>query len=54
MLSWLKGLCCRMGWHAIDRTSVHTSPRDPLGFLRFARCRWCGYEGQVDGQGNLF
>jgi len=42
--------CGRMGWHShphfettgFDGASVH------------ARCEWCGYEGMIDSQGNLF
>ncbi len=47
---------CWIGWHShsffrrdggfesvsFDGASVH------------ARCRWCGYEGMIDSQGNLF
>lgn len=47
----LKRLFCKIGWHSFlggfeimgfDGCSVH------------ARCRWCGYEGMIDSQGNLF
>lgn len=40
---------CRMGRHShtydtvrFDGASVH------------AKCKWCGYEGMVDSQGNMF
>lgn len=47
--------CCKhLGWHSIDRSTVHKDPNDPLRFLTFARCKICGYEGQIDSQGNLF
>jgi len=48
MLKVGKRLYCRMGWHgprknvSFDGCSVH------------ARCDWCGYEGMIDSQGNLF
>lgn len=51
MLDWLKQICCKMGWHSyfigfdiqyFDGCSAH------------ARCKWCGYEGMIDSQGNLF
>lgn len=45
----LQKFYCRIGWHShtydtvgFDGASVH------------AKCRWCGYEGMVDSQGNLF
>ena len=41
--------CKVMAWHSrnyettsFDGCSVH------------ARCKWCGYEGMIDSQGNLF
>ena len=44
--------CKHLGWHSpID---LHKLPEDPLQFLIFAKCKWCGYEGQIDSQGNLF
>jgi hypothetical protein len=48
---FMKRFYCRMGWHSFpagfestgfDGCSVH------------ARCKWCGYEGMIDSQGNLF
>jgi len=44
----LKYIICWFGWHGptiyefFDRCSVH------------ARCKWCGYRGMIDSQGNLF
>lgn len=51
MKKLLKRLFCKIGWHSF-----------PVGFegIEFdgcsmhSRCRWCGYEGMVDSQGNLF
>lgn len=47
----MKRFFCWIGWHSFwsgyewigfDGASVH------------ARCKWCGGEGMVDSQGNLF
>jgi len=51
IMRWVKGIFCKMGWHAF-----------PVGFesigfdgcSEHARCKWCGYEGMIDSQGNLF
>jgi len=53
-MKWIKKMFCKIGWHKIDKNSRHNHPHDPLKFLVFAKCKWCGYEGQVDSQGNLF
>ena len=50
----IKQFFCWIGWHSIGYECVHKKADDPLQFLTFARCRWCGFEGQVDSQGNLF
>ena len=49
-----KFYCKIMSWHSKSYDDVHKDPKDPLQFLDFAKCKWCGYEGQVDSQGNLF
>ena len=52
----IKRFHCWMGWHSSwvgwDNTRKH--PDDPLQFLTYAKCKWCGYKGQIDSQGNLF
>ena len=48
-----KRFCCWIGWHG-PRTDKHHAVDDPLHFLVYAKCKWCGYEGQIDSQGNLF
>lgn len=55
-MRYLKRFCCWIGWHSqfVGFDNVHKSEKDLLGFLIFARCQWCGYEGQIDSQGNLF
>ena len=50
-MEWLKRFLCGIGWHSF-----------PIGFeiLYFdgcsehGKCKWCGYEGMIDSQGNLF
>jgi hypothetical protein len=52
---WYRKLSCRCGWHSYpDFSNIHYKTDDPLIFLVFAKCKWCGYEGQIDSQGNLF
>lgn len=44
-----KPFACWIGWH-----SYHY---DTIGFdgcSEHAKCQWCGYEGMIDSQGNLF
>jgi predicted Zn-ribbon and HTH transcriptional regulator len=45
-----------MGWHSflVGYDNVRKSPNDPFLVLTYAKCKWCGFEGQVDSQGNLF
>ena len=45
---------CKVGWHSYPYFGISTKPKDSTGFLVFAKCEWCGYEGQIDSQGNLF
>ena len=52
MFDWIKRFFCFAGWHSFNYASAEQE--DPTGFLVFAKCKWCGYEGQVDSQGNLF
>lgn len=51
MKELIKRFFCWMRWHSFpigfesigwDGCSVH------------AKCKWCGYEGIIDSQGNLF
>lgn len=43
--------CCWIGWHSFW-IGFHYTFFDGAG--QHARCRWCGYEGIIDSQGNLF
>lgn len=45
---------CKIGWHSHNYDNVHYHPDDPLKFQEYAKCEWCGYEGMIDSQGNLF
>jgi len=52
---WYRKLACKIGWHSWPNfDDVHKKKDDPLLFLTYAKCKWCGYEGQIDSQGNLF
>ncbi len=42
---------CWLGWHSPWREWVFV--RDD-GCSVHARCPWCGYEGMIDSQGDLF
>ena len=55
-MKYLRKLFCLMGWHSVfvGFDSIHKRPDDPLKFLTYAKCKWCGYIGQIDSQGNLF
>jgi hypothetical protein len=54
IIEFIKKLHCKIGWHSYTYSDVHKKPDDPFKFLTFAKCKWCGYEGQIDSQGNLF
>ena len=47
---WYRRFCCRMGWHSWPNFVILS--HDGASF--HARCKWCGYEGMIDSQGNLF
>ncbi len=52
---WYQKFACKIGWHSYPNFGhIHHAENDPLKFLTFAKCLWCGYEGQIDSQGNLF
>lgn len=48
---WFKARCC--GWLQWHSTFVGYDD-DRIDGIRYAKCKWCGYEGLVDSQGNLF
>jgi hypothetical protein len=42
-------------WTITSRSlDVYKDPKDPLQFIDFAYCKWCGAKGMIDSQGNLF
>jgi hypothetical protein len=47
----LKKLCCWIGWHSWF-AGFSATTHD--GCSQHAKCKWCGYEGMIDSQGNLF
>jgi hypothetical protein len=52
-LRWSKTyrkVACKIGWHSFP----HFNKTGFDGCSVHAKCKWCGYEGMVDGQGNLF
>lgn len=49
MVTKIKQLFCRIGWHSFGYDYISHD-----GASSHARCKWCGYEGMVDSQGNLF
>jgi hypothetical protein len=49
-LQWVRPFFCKvLPWHARNY-----EPIDFDGCSVHARCPWCGYEGMIDSQGNLF
>jgi hypothetical protein len=42
---------CRMGWHCHSKDYIFDSFD---GASEHCTCKWCGYKGMVDSQGNLF
>lgn len=45
----IKRFFCKIGWHSFSYDYVY---RDEVNV--HAKCKWCGKEGLVDSQGNLF
>lgn len=43
--------CNILKWHSFIVGYYHT---DHDGCSQHAKCKWCGYEGMIDSQGNLF
>lgn len=49
-----KSFCCWIGWHSYFVGFAGSDEVDETGVLKFARCKWCNYKGQIDSQGDLF
>ena len=47
----LQKLFCKIGWHCHQKDYI-TEGFD--GVSTHCKCKWCGYKGMVDSQGNLF
>jgi len=50
MLNALCRFSCWVGWHSWPHFIVNSFD----GCNTHATCRWCGYKGMIDSQGNLF
>ena len=50
MKNLYRKFACWIGWHSYPK--FITTGFD--GCSEHAKCRWCGYEGMIDSQGNLF
>ena len=42
---------CKIGWHCHRKDYIYNGFD---GASSHCKCKWCGYEGMVDSQGNLF
>lgn len=49
MIKILKKFLCKIGWHSWTYEYLYYD-----GCSNHAKCKWCGYEGLIDSQGNLF
>lgn len=47
----LQKLYCKIGWHCHSKDYIYNSFD---GASSHCTCKWCGYKGMVDSQGNLF
>lgn len=47
----LQKLYCKIGWHCHMKDYIYESFD---GTSEHCKCKWCGYNGMVDSQGNLF
>lgn len=47
----LQKLYCKIGWHCHMKDYIYESFD---GASEHCKCKWCGYKGMVDSQGNLF
>jgi uncharacterized membrane protein len=49
--NWYRKFACNvMHWHSYPYFDTTTND----GCSQYAKCKWCGYEGMLDSQGNLF
>lgn len=52
MKNIIKKLFCKMKWHSFTYDTILRDTH--IGKQVYYKCKWCGYEGLVDSQGNLF
>lgn len=51
----MKKLFCKIRWHCfLPFFTSHWIFLENDGASDHYRCSWCGYEGMIDSQGNLF
>ena len=47
----LQKFYCKIGWHCHQKDYIYNGYD---GASSHCTCKWCGYKGMVDSQGNLF
>lgn len=47
----IQKIYCKIGWHCHQKDYIYNSYD---GASLHCTCKWCGYKGMVDSQGNLF
>lgn len=47
----LQKFYCKIGWHCHQKDYIYN---EFDGASEHCTCKWCGYKGMVDSQGNLF
>lgn len=50
-MNFIKKFFCKIKWHSYF---VGFIPTFNDGCSDHAKCKWCGFEGMIDSQGNLF
>ena len=54
MIKLIKKLYCKIGWHSFPVGYDLVEYDGYKGTANKYKCKWCGYVGMVDSQGNLF
>lgn len=49
-MKYIKRFFCWLGWHSFNNYKITGFD----GCSIHAQCRWCGFKGMIDSQGNLF
>lgn len=50
----IERMFCKIGWHSFLVGYDLVEDDGHHGITNLYRCKWCGYVGMVDSQGNLF